>query len=141
VPKEVFEALEIKDDAGTSEIVATIRALKQGAGEHEKLVQKVAALEMESAERTKAELVAKAIKEGKITPAQKEWADEYALEDPKGFEVFIAKAPVIVPVDKRIVGDKPAKSEAGLDETQLMINKMMGIKKETWEKYNPKPTA
>lgn len=138
VPAEVFGALELKEDASTSEVVATIRALKQGAGEHAKLAEKVTALEAESAERVKTELVTKAVREGKITPAQREWAEEYARRDPKGFEVYISKAVVVVPVDQRITGDEKPKPETGLTETQQQINKMTGISKETWEKFGPK---
>ena len=39
-------------------------------------------------------------RQGKITPAQKEWAKSYALSDPKGFGSFVEKAPQIVPMDK-----------------------------------------
>ena len=137
VPTEVFGALELKEDASTSEVVATIRALKQGAGEYTKLAEQVKTLEAESAERTKTELVTKAIKEGKITPAQKEWAEDYARRDPKGFEVYISKAVVVVPVDQRITGDEKPKPETGLTDTQQQINKMTGISKETWEKFGP----
>ncbi|CAH8721009.1 phage protease [Paenibacillus melissococcoides] len=38
------------------------------------------------------ELVMTALKDGKISAAQKAWAEEYALKDPQGFKKFVEKA-------------------------------------------------
>ncbi|MCE5333192.1 MAG: phage protease [Desulfobacteraceae bacterium] len=84
-------------------------------------------------------MVAFAIAAGKITPAQKEWAEAYALTDPEGFRLFVAKAPVVVPLgDLKTGGPKPAGS---IDDAQLQINKMMGISDEVWKKHNPPAQA
>ena len=131
--KEVLDALDLKNDSDKSEVIATIHALKQGKD----LPERVAALEKEIATDRREALVAKAMAEGKIAPAQKEWAETYAEKDPKGFEIFIAKAPQVVPVDKANVKKDSPGDEGGLSEEQAKINRMCGVSDEAWKKYNP----
>ena len=130
--KEALDALGLTEAASKSELVATIHALKQRPD----YSQEIAALTQRLAARDRDELVAAAIKEGKITPAQKEWADAYALNDPEGFKVFVAKAPQVISTDKlNLVADP--KPKGGLpDDVQLQINKLCGVDEETWKKYN-----
>jgi len=85
------------------------------------------------AERDRDDLVAMAMSQGKITPAQKDWADEYALKDPAGFKVYVAKAAVVVPLDKIKISEEDKTGAIG--EQTLVVAKMMGISKETLEKY------
>ena len=73
-----------------------------------------------------------ALKAGKITAAQKEWALSYALSDKDGFKAFIDKAPVVVPQGKLDLKDAPDNSKAGYD---MEILKNCGISKEDYEKY------
>lgn len=132
--KEVLEALELKHDTSRSEVIASIHALRQRPDGT--VIKEVAALKARLAERDRDDLVAAAIKDCKITPAQREWAEKYALNDPEGFRLFIAKAPIVVPVDKVNVAREPG-SQVVTDDTQLHINKLLGVTDETWKKYNP----
>lgn len=132
LPKEVLEALEM-EEGDVSAVVASIHALKQAKTamvsreEFEKLQAKLIQREAE-------EVVAKALSEGKITAAQKEWAMDYAKRDMEGFKTFVAKAPVVVPVDK-LPGKQEKKDEANLDETILQVAKMMDVPEEDLKKY------
>ena len=137
--KDVLDALGLTNAASKSEIVASIHALKQRPGAD--VLQEIASLKARAAERDRDELVASALAAGKITPAQKDWADEYALRDAEGFKLFIAKAPQVVPTGSQIVlpGDKGHKGAS--DDAQVEINKMMGIDEETYKKYGPKEAA
>ncbi len=47
-----------------------------------------------------------ALKAGKISPAQKGWAQEYFRQDPEGFRTYVAKAPKLVPTGEefRLIG-------------------------------------
>ncbi|MEN6439782.1 MAG: phage protease [Syntrophobacter sp.] len=130
--KEVLAALDLPAGAGKSEAVATIHALRQKPD----LTLEVAALKRRLSERERDDLVASALKEGKITPAQREWAERYALGDSEGFRLFVAKAPRVVPLD-RIDQAGNCPSAHGPDRDQLEINKLLGISEETWKKYNP----
>lgn len=132
VPKEVLDALEMQD-GNVSSVVASIHALKQAQAamvskeEFEKL-------KTELLQRDAEEVVAKALSEGKITAAQKDWALEYAKRDMEGFKTFVAKAPQVVPVDNLPVKQKEGGQNA-VDETVLQVAKMMGVPEEDLKKY------
>lgn len=131
---EVLQALGLKDGADRSEILATIHALKQTPN----LIERVAKLEQDRAVREKDELVGRALKEGKITPAQKEWAEKYATDDAAGFRIFLAKAPQIVPVGQlHVLKDEQARASGSIGETQLTINRLLGVSEEMFKKYYP----
>jgi phage I-like protein len=77
--------------------------------------------------------VAEAMKAGKVSPAQKEWAVAYARADLDGFGKFVAAAPVIVPAGQSASGAPPRK-EGELDETQQAICKNLGISAEQFSR-------
>lgn len=130
MPKEVAEALGLKEGASLSEVTGTILALKQPGNVVS--MQEFQALKRRLAEKERDEQVALAMKEGKITGAQKEWADEYAMRDIEGFKVFCAKAPVVVPMGKIPAGEP--KGDGALDESTLLVAKMFGNKPEDIKK-------
>jgi phage I-like protein len=74
--------------------VQTLKAAAAGAGE---LQQKVLALTTRLTEENASRTVREALKAGKISPAQKEWALEYYRRDPEGFRVYVSGAPQMVP--------------------------------------------
>lgn len=134
--KDVLDALGLQAGAGKSEVVATVHALRQRP--ETSVLQEIASLKERLAVRDRDDLVAAALKDGKISPAQREWADAYALRDPEGFRLFTAKAPVVVPLGGNTVPNSTGTPGAGADAGQLEINRMMGIDEETWKKYGPK---
>ncbi len=136
IPKEVIEALELKEGASVSEAVGTIQAMRAGHGQAEDLGKKVKELEARLARRDAEEAVALAMKEGKVTPAQREWALKYAERDLEGFKAFAAKAPVAVDTKER--GGKDAPGGGGLDSVQVSVNKMLGVSEEAFKKHNTK---
>ena len=93
-------------------------------------------LKQRMAERDADEEVQKALKTGKITAAQSEWAKSYALKDMEGFKGFVDKAPVVVPQGKLDLKDAPAASNS--DEVDIAILKNMGVSMEDVKKYNKK---
>lgn len=132
--KAVLDALGLKEDAKESEITGTILAMKQSHTQHGDLSKTVQDLIARNAQRDADEAVTLAINDGKITPAQKPWATDYAKRDLAGFQVFVSKAPVVVRTDK-IVKDEKGGGEQ-LDDTQVQVNKMLGISDETFKKHN-----
>ena len=95
--KDVRTALGLSDSANSGEAAAVILAMKQGDANGAILTGKVKTLEDTLRKRDADEVVALAMKEGKITPAQREWADKYATNDLEGFRTFVSKAPVVIP--------------------------------------------
>jgi len=77
-----------------------------------------------------------ALKAGKITAAQTEWAKAYALKDMDGFVAFTDKAPVVVPQGKLDLKDAP--SDSAETEVDTLILKNMGISDEDVKKYGKK---
>lgn len=134
--KGVLDALGLKEGATESEVTGTIMAMKQGSTQVTELANQVKTLTDKLAAMQTTDLVGMAMKEGKITPAQKEWAENYAKTDPEGFQVFVAKAPVVV-VQGKVITDQPADGSK-IDDTQTQINKMCGVDEETFKKYAPK---
>lgn len=133
VSKDVADALGLSEKASKSEVVATVLALKQHANVVP--VEEFKAMQKTIAEGKRDTLVSKAITEKKITPAQKEWAENYAMTDPKGFELFISKAPVVIDTTERGGGKGPDR-EGALDDAQMLINKQLGVTEESFKKFN-----
>ncbi|MCM1258430.1 MAG: phage protease [Roseburia sp.] len=123
----VLSLLGLKDDAKTEDVAAAVMALKAGSGNDE-----ILALKEELKERNAEDMVQMALKEGKITAAQKEWAKTYALSDKEGFKSFVEKAPVVVPQGKMELKDAPAEGKQDYD---MEILKNCDISKEDVEKY------
>lgn len=113
------------EKAGMSEIKAAILAAKAGSGSAEGLAAKFAALEARLKKKDAAELVEAAIIKGKLYPAQREWALDYAESDMKGFKVYVKKAVTLVDF-----GDGTASIEkvsGTIDSTTLLVAKQLGV--------------
>lgn len=126
--KTVLDLLGLPEDARTEDVTARIMAFKAGDSV---LQRRVAELEKQAASQKAEELVGLALKDGKLSPAQKEWAVAYALSDPKGFAKFVEKAPVVVPMGKTAF----AADERKQDGVDWKILKNQGVTEEDLKKY------
>ena len=126
--KTVLDLLGLPEDARTEDVTARIMAFKDGDSA---LQRRVAELEKQAASQKAEELVGLAMKDGKLSPAQKEWAVAYALSDPKGFAKFVEKAPVVVPMGKTAF----AADERKQDGVDWRILKNQGVTEEDLKKY------
>jgi len=132
IAKDVLDALDLKE-GDTSQVVASIHALKQtekgmvSQADFEKLQKQLVKKDAD-------EVVAKALADGKITPDQKEWAGKYAEGDLEGFKLFVAKAPVVIPIEK-LPGKEAKVDKSILDEATKAIAKMMDVGAEDIKKY------
>lgn len=133
--KAVCELLGLKGGAPAADVTAKIMALKGGTIDGVNIITELKALKQQSAERDAGDAVTLALKGGKITPAQSEWAKGYALSDPQGFKSFVEKAPQVVPMGEIVDGDTRALKSAKPDEATLMVCKQLGITAEDVEKY------
>jgi phage I-like protein len=123
----ILSLLGLPEGAKTEDAATAIMELKAGNGNDE-----IRALREELQRRGAEDMVQTALKAGKITAAQKDWATEYALSDKEGFKAFVDKAPVVVPLGKMELKDAPEKKEPDYD---LEILKNCGVTKEEVEKY------
>jgi phage I-like protein len=136
--KGVITALGLKDGANESEVVGTIVAMKSGSDKVTELSAKVTELTGQLTAITAEELVQVALKAGKITAGQLDWARDYAKRDAEGFKVFSAKAPAAVPIgeDHKQPADK--KEAAELSVPELAVCKQLGVSAEAFKKHNAK---
>jgi hypothetical protein len=110
--KEIRELLKLDEKADVLAIVKALVAKSEAQvvslAEQTALSEKIKTIETKLAESEKViafkerdERVGKAISTGKITPAQKAWAEGYAMSDPKGFDAFVAAAPKVVDLSEK----------------------------------------
>ncbi len=129
----VLDSLGVGTDATDPELSGTVAAMRQAYEQLPAIAARLAELEAALGGKESAGLVEQAMAEGKLTPAQKAWATDYAARDTEGFRVFVAKAPVVVPV-----ADAPragARKVQALDETQQRVNAHLGISAEAFGLY------
>ncbi len=133
--KAVCELLGLKAGAATDDVAAKIMELKGGTIDGINVLTELKALKKQNAEREANDAVTLALKSGKITPAQKEWAKDYALDNPKGFESFVAKAPQIVPMGEIVSGEEVSLKGDEIDDATLLVCKQLGLTAEDVKKY------
>lgn len=142
VPTEIMASLDLKSGDGVSAAVASIHALKQYTNPAA-VVSRVEfdQLQKKLRERDALDAVAAAMATGKIAPSQKEWAMEYATDNLTGFNLFVAKAPVVVPVND-LPGKQDHKSpaEGEVTEELIAVAAAMGISIEDIKKYGMEVT-
>ena len=127
--KTILGLLGLSDGSKTEDVAASIMALK--AGGSPEIVKTIRELQKKVEKKEADDLVMSAMKAGKISAAQKDWALEYALKDAAGFGKFVDKAPAVVPMGKMdTLEDK--KEEQQLD---LKALKNMGLSEEDIKKY------
>lgn len=133
VPQELADVLELEEgEATVAAAKQKIYAMKAGtrpAGEYAQLSRQLAEMR---AERT----IEVAMSEGKITPAQKEWALRQAAKDPKGFAEFLRTAPKVVPMTE--IASGPVSHGSRVDDTQREINRKLRVSDTDFQKYGGK---
>jgi phage I-like protein len=128
--KRVAKALGLGPGANGRDMEGTAMAMRQEAEE-------AGALRRRLRENEAGDLVEMAMKEGKVSPAQKDWAMEYALRDAGSFRVFVAKAPVVVPVaELSLRSDISRKGTAC--PVQAEVNRALGLSHERFMRFSRK---
>lgn len=97
--KSLAEIMGMREDATYEQVRSAVLALKQGRDKNlERISQELEALKVERQKEMAERMVEKALKAGKLIPAQREWAIQYALKDEAGFRTFVEMAPKVVPL-------------------------------------------
>lgn len=137
IVKEVLGLLGLEGSAALPEVTGTVMAMKQAALQVDELRGKLASVEAALRQKGAEEEVAEAMKSGKVTPAQRDWALEYAVRDPEGFRVFAAKAARIIHTGEVAGGAVDGGISRGAPgEMQKQVNRALGISDETFRKYD-----
>lgn len=127
----ILTMLGLKDDAKTEDVAGKIQQLQNGGPA---VAVELAALKQSLAKKDADAAVAEALNDGKITAAQKEWAETYALKDPEGFRGFCDKATPVVPMGKISYKDVPGTGKDAV-EVSAEILKNMGLTRKDLETY------
>jgi phage I-like protein len=131
--EKAVAALSLSAGATAAEIEGKIVALSGNTTQLEKLQSEVTRLNTEMRKKEADELVKVALSDGKLTPAQQDWAAKYALESPEGFKVWLSSAQPIVALS---AGLTPIKKESGeLSSSAAVILKGCGVSEEDYKKY------
>lgn len=130
--KEVLSLLDLPETVSLADVKGRIIALKNPSGYVS--AQEFKALQDKLAAKDRDDLVGMAMKSGKVAPAQKAWAEQYALKDPEGFKAFLKDAPPVVPVGPEIAGGETQRKQQ-VDELQLSVNKALGITEEAFKNF------
>lgn len=94
----------------------------------------VAALQQATVARDAEAVVAAALKDGKISPAMKGWADDYAKKDLAGFQAYVGAAPAIVAAGEQFArqADPQGAAADGLTPAERAVAAQMNL---TAEQY------
>lgn len=125
----VLSLLGLDEKAKTEDVVTAVMSFNSNKADEEK-----EGLKKKLEEREAGDLVQTALKDGKISAAQKEWAMSYALNDKEGFKKFLDKAPSVVPMGRTETVNTAGKTEAQ-DELTAKILKDCNFTDEDVQKY------
>ena len=128
----VAEKVGLAKDAGGDAIVAAAHPAPTGdqwvpRAELDRAVARIAAVENLNAESQAAAAVDAAMQAGKVAPASRQWALDYAKSNPDGFATYVAGAPTVVAPGSTGTGGTPPDPDAALDNTDLEMCRQLGI--------------
>ena len=123
--REVGAALGLAPGAGPAEVLAGLESLKREVQEAWALKERLGELTLRLAAWEVKEQVEVALKEGKVTPAQRGWAEDYARRDLEGFKAFASRAPRVVPVGEPLKFREDSQSR--LTEVEEGIWRALGV--------------
>jgi phage I-like protein len=123
--------VESKDADKVVEAALSMRAGQVDRAEFEALRKEVNA-------RKAVDLVELALKDGKVAPAQREWAETFARDDQARFETWLKAAPEVVPLSDR---QRPASAASGPASrstgAELAVAAQLGVTPEMLKAANP----
>jgi phage I-like protein len=128
------QEIGVAADADLAVLKGAVKGLKAGSGSQSELVTKVSTLEAQLAKIEAEKEVDAAVLSGKLTPAQREWAEGYAASDLAGFKAYVLKAPVVVDIGKAAPAAGPGKTD-GPDAAAMSMAGMFGNSAEDLKKY------
>jgi phage I-like protein len=147
---QLRELLGLDADASTDDILKRLSAMTDtdaaasrhagrfdparyvAVAEFQQALTELNALKMQRAREKAEHAVDEAIRSGKLVPAHREWAIAYCAADPRGFDTFAARQPVVLPGELNLGGDPRialSRSHAGsmLSATEVAICGLLGV--------------
>ena len=131
------------EEAKPDELVDRVKALASAdpdpskfapVGEVERLSKELASMRSRIAGDEAVRAVDAAISEGKLIPAQRDWALAYATKDPESFGTFVKSQPVVLAPGRHPIGNNPPTAKGELDEADLALCSQLGIEPDEYKK-------
>lgn len=138
--KDVAVALGLAADADTGKVVAAAKAQRPDPGEFvprsefDAVARDLKSLQDGRTEEQATAAVDAAIAAGKVTPAQRDWALDYARTNADGFKKFVEAQPVIVSAGARTVRPGAPDPEAALTADELAVCNQLGLDPDAYKK-------
>jgi phage I-like protein len=130
----IAEAAGVPADAGTDQVLTAINAARTvdparfvPMDQYTTVCSQLATLQQQAAGEKAAAAVDQAIKDGKLIPAQRDWALSYASSDLDAFGRFVAAQPVIVAPGTVVPEGKPGGGGSALDDEEKAICAQLGL--------------
>ena len=95
--------------------------------QHKTVAEELAKLQAEVAAQKAEALVSAAMRSGKLAPALKDWAQDYASRDAEGFAAWTEKAPVILPADAHSAAPRVAQNADTLTDEDRYVCAALGL--------------
>ncbi len=134
-------ALSLGPEADGAAVTKAIQARSTGEPDPAKYVpiavvtdlqSRLGKLETKTAETAAHAIADKAIEEGRLVPAQRDWAISLHAKDPAALEDYLANAPVIVPPGTTGPGGKPSSGDGPLTPEEKAVCGQMGLDEEKY---------
>ena len=136
--KPILDALGLDGKADAKKACDTIAGLKAPATAAQELSQQVAKLTTKISAMESSDLVSIALKAGKTSPEEiTAWGKDLAEKSPEQFKKIVLSRPEgsVVPLHDLAALKAPAQDQDALRDTQLSINKALGVSQEDFKKY------
>jgi phage I-like protein len=131
--RDLAQSLSLPEEATASQVKGGLAALMAGGEQVQALKEELAALSARMQEETTVRVVEEAMLAGKISPAQKDWAQSYCRQDPESFKVYVDKAPRVVPVGERLnLGEEKDRESHGLTPEELAVCRALNLSPEAY---------
>jgi phage I-like protein len=133
--RDLTVTLNLPEGVSVSQLKGAVEALKAGAGRLLQAEAELEALKARLLEETAERAVEEALQAGKVSPAQRSWAQEYCRRDPAGFQTYVDRAPKLVPTGEELqLRREDRRAEGGLLPEELEVCRSLNISPEAYLK-------
>jgi phage I-like protein len=133
--RDLAATLNLPGEVSVAHLKGAVEALKAGAMRLLKAEEALQALKGRLASETADRLVEEALKAGKVSPAQHDWALEYCRRDPEGFQTYADRAPKLVPTGEELQLLREGRhDERGLLPEELAVCRSLNVSPEAYLK-------
>jgi phage I-like protein len=133
--RDLAASLDLPGEVSVAQLRGAVEALKAGAARLAETEAALRDLKGRLAGETAGRLVEEALKAGKVSPAQRDWALEYCRRDVEGFKTYVARAPKLVPTGEELqLRREELHDEAGLQPEELAVCRSLKVSPEAYLK-------